>query len=301
MMQSIEIQAVTQARASGDYHPGNDQWMIGLSSIFAHAIGVKPTKDNFWSTPGEIGRYGNDTEPYNRLQAVVSTLSTGPVAPSDAVNSSDVALILRSCAANGLLLQPDRPAVLSSVSMYARAGLLVGDKNGEVWVTKSTIAGESFHYVLAVRSEARDFSVGELAGDTALASTMVAWESNSTSTLHEFDATHPLSLPKTDKYTFNLWTAAPVLSNGYVFMGEATTKWVSASRDRFSDLVVYPDQIYVTANGAENETIEISFAPPVSAAGLVESRVVKTFSCTFGESGSLKIAIPALSGGTYCL
>ena len=33
IMQSVELQAVTQARASDDYHPGSDQWRVGLTSM----------------------------------------------------------------------------------------------------------------------------------------------------------------------------------------------------------------------------------------------------------------------------
>ena len=48
-----------QARASGDYKPGNDQWMIGISSILAHAMAIAPFKDNFWTTTTQPGNpYG---------------------------------------------------------------------------------------------------------------------------------------------------------------------------------------------------------------------------------------------------
>lgn len=64
-------------------------------------------KDTYWSTqfqPGNIfGPFRN--EPYSRLQAAVSTFSTGPVAPSDGIGFSDAQLILRSCTSGGLLLQ----------------------------------------------------------------------------------------------------------------------------------------------------------------------------------------------------
>ena len=44
-MQSVEIPAVTQTRVSGDYAPSNGQWMIGDSTIMAHAVGLAPFKD----------------------------------------------------------------------------------------------------------------------------------------------------------------------------------------------------------------------------------------------------------------
>ena len=44
-MQSVEIPVVTQTRVSGDYAPGNGQWMIGDSTIMAHAVGLAAFKD----------------------------------------------------------------------------------------------------------------------------------------------------------------------------------------------------------------------------------------------------------------
>lgn len=46
-LQSVEILPVTQIRASDDYVPsavGPDQWRIGSSSMFAHAVGLAPFK-----------------------------------------------------------------------------------------------------------------------------------------------------------------------------------------------------------------------------------------------------------------
>jgi hypothetical protein len=47
----------------------------------------------------------NPSEPYNRLQAAVSTISAGPVAPSDMIGASNVPLIMMSCRKDGRLLQ----------------------------------------------------------------------------------------------------------------------------------------------------------------------------------------------------
>jgi hypothetical protein len=66
-------QAVTNARASGDYHPGNSQWTpLGTTGIFAWAVAIAPTKDNYWSTDKQTGSAYKDfatvAEPYNRLE-----------------------------------------------------------------------------------------------------------------------------------------------------------------------------------------------------------------------------------------
>ena len=104
-MQSIELQSVTNARASYDYHPDNTSWYqgapqfpgnqwkpLGTTGIFGWSIAIAPTKDNFWSTDEQPGTSYSDyvtiREHYNRLQSAVSTLSKGPVAPSDKIGAS---------------------------------------------------------------------------------------------------------------------------------------------------------------------------------------------------------------------
>ena len=73
-----------------------------MTSLFAHAIAVEPSKDTWWSTDKQTWKNaGVDTETRNRLQAVVATLSRGPVTPSDKIGSSDRDLIMRSCMADG--------------------------------------------------------------------------------------------------------------------------------------------------------------------------------------------------------
>lgn len=49
-------------------------------------------------------------EPYSLLEALVATLSTGPVGPGDKINDTDVLLTMMSCDGNGRLLKPSHPA-----------------------------------------------------------------------------------------------------------------------------------------------------------------------------------------------
>lgn len=114
MLESTRMSAVTNARASGDYHPGTDQFAIGLSSLFYWAIGVQPSKDDFWTTQYQPGNpySDNPNEPNYQLQVIITTLSTGPVGPSDAVGSTDPALLMQCCRhGDGLVLKADRPAI----------------------------------------------------------------------------------------------------------------------------------------------------------------------------------------------
>ncbi|XP_046547192.1 uncharacterized protein LOC124257216 [Haliotis rubra] len=140
-MQSLEIPVVTQARVSGDYRAGADNWKIGISSIFADAMGIAPFKDTFWSTEHQPGnpKYPDLTEPHSELQVIVSTLSTGPVAPGDIVNGTNVTLLMTCCNMNGLILQPSKPAMAIDSQMWQQAFQDGSGPNGEIYTTYSRI------------------------------------------------------------------------------------------------------------------------------------------------------------------
>ena len=75
--------AVTARCSQGDYHPGGDQWRpLGTTGIFAWALAIAPTKDNYWSTDVQTGSaYGDHAtvrEPHNRLRTPLRTLFCVP-------------------------------------------------------------------------------------------------------------------------------------------------------------------------------------------------------------------------------
>ena len=73
---------------------------------------------------------GQALEPNGELQALVSTLSTGPVGPSDKIGEADYSMIWKSCNAEGLILKPERPAraiddqIIQVLSIIACIGVL---------------------------------------------------------------------------------------------------------------------------------------------------------------------------------
>jgi len=160
MLESTHFQAVTNARASGDYHPGAGNYNVELSSLFYWAIGVAPSKDDWWTTEVQTGSpYGdNPTEPNWQLQALVVGLSTGPNGPSDKIGFTNASLVMSTVRGDGLNLQPDRPAtLLDSALLYAFAG------NGQLPDVRSTWTAHAghalrWHSVLAV-SLAAPFSL----------------------------------------------------------------------------------------------------------------------------------------------
>jgi len=284
IMQSVEIPAVTQARASDDYHPGADQWDTGFSSIFLHALGVIPTKDNFWSKPETRGaaRYPDAFEPYNRLQAAASTLSAGPVAPSDPVGASDVELILKSCAADGKLLRPDRPATYPDAAIRAQAS---GEATGVVLATSSVISGLHYRYLFAATNAKAFTADAAYLYDGAPApapAKAVYFEANTTASPKVFDS---IDVPATDKSTFVLYTVAPVLSNGWTLLGE-TSKWVSASNDRLAEISADADGVSATVRGAPDEAVTLAFLAPGDA-------TIWSVECVVPDAGTVTFRMPS--------
>lgn len=111
--QSVEIPAVTQVRASGDYQAGLwMQWNIGITSLLYMALDLRPSKDNAWTKSVQPNnRSRNTTEPYLEFQTMILAMSTGPVSFSDKIGHSNTTLILRTCRQDGVLLQPAQPLI----------------------------------------------------------------------------------------------------------------------------------------------------------------------------------------------
>jgi len=188
---------------------------------------------------------------------------------------------MRSCTSGGKLLQPDRPAVRTDKSIYFAAEIGSGP-SGDVWQTKVTLTQHTYHYLLAIKSKAYSMSVAELTGSSG---SYRAWETNNTNTPQVFDDTHPIKLPDTNKWTFNVWTAAPVLSNGWVLMGEADSKWVAVSNDRFSNMIVHEKSLSVDMEGEPGEIVKVLlFAPG--------SEEVLSVSCTIPSGRKTRLSMP---------
>jgi len=89
LLASLQFNAVTNYRASTDYASGGN-WDIGGSALLAYALGLRPSKDNFWTHrplstlesnmpwPAS-GNPGSNCE----LNTIIATLSTGPVGIAD--------------------------------------------------------------------------------------------------------------------------------------------------------------------------------------------------------------------------
>ena len=298
VLASAEFPSVTQARASGDYHPGGDQWHpVGTTSLFAYALGLAPSKDNYWSTtdqPGAKHYKDHPREPRSRLQAAVITLTKGPVAPSDAVGHSDVALIMRSAAADGTLLQPGAPAARLDSALLAAAidAPPAGLPKGELWTAPTVLDGRTFIVVFAARmTEGYALTATELrdaAGARSLPS-MVAVEANATATPVTVSDAAPLRVAACDELDFELYNLAPREANGWALLGEVAAKWVGVSLARFSALAADGTALSVTVRGSVGEVVDVAFAPPPTEEEAAAKTV--TVRCVLTESGAARVTV----------
>jgi hypothetical protein len=159
MLMSLTLPAVVQARASGDYvSVESNAAQIGGSSLLMGATRVAPSKDTLWTASPQPPTYSDTqhrnytTQPHVQLDAVLATLSLGPVGISDGLGQTDVSLIGQTyrSATDGTLLRPSRP--LSTVDA-AFANRSAGVAAADVRSTHAAV-GATFvsHYVVAWRT-----------------------------------------------------------------------------------------------------------------------------------------------------
>jgi hypothetical protein len=294
-LQSLELSAVTTARGSHDYGAGkNDQWQMGLSSLFLDALALRPTKDNFFSTDKQ-GDGSMGTEHFSRLQGLVSTISTGPVFPSDAVGQSDVGLIMRSCMSDGKVLRPDAASTNLDGNILAKAAARASGaaEPGELQSTTATVGGLVYSYVLAAQTNGTTVvTAKDLFGSATGSRAYVAFESNSSAAPQLFSNTSPLKVSQTDRWSFQFWTVSPVLAGGYAFLGEADSKWIAVSRQRFANVRLNSNPatgFAVDVVGAPGEMVRLGYTTVAASHGPAATTF---FACKIGTGGTATATIP---------
>ncbi len=266
MLQSLQVDAVTQARASDDVLPDNGFSMaLGVTSMVSFALGVTPHKDSFWSTsqPPPNNPYKH-FEHASKLESIIATYSTGPVAPSDKKEYLDVDLIMKSCTQDGTLLKPDLPAVRTDTTILAQAGFQVdSNQRDQVWSTKTTLSGYTWTYILAATGPEFKLSMKDVYPSDANKKVAhhLVWNLDASEvTLLPLRG---MKIPESNRTNCHVYAIAPVFpENGWAFLGEATTKWTAVSRNRFSNLQIDLDDVSVVVNGAPSEVVLLWLATP---------------------------------------
>eukprot|EP00466_Bigelowiella_natans_P007590 jgi/Bigna1/71231/fgenesh1_pg.15_\ len=306
LLESVLHRAVTNARASHDYQPGGDNWNIGATSLLVAAVGLRPSKDNF-RTALEGGA----------LNALIATLSTGPVGFSDELGTARYDLLRRTCMADGTLLQPSRaplPIDRSYTSAHAPP------EGAHIWVASSEIGQETYFQVLAIEADAKSESsssplllgIDDLYPRPPPATALVAWEVGEESCRDGVVATQcvtPLA-DDTTKWQLDVstrsvgasalqdvinstsesaplrhktWVISPVLDSGYALLGEHK-KLVPVSPTRVLS-VRQPDAMAKnsageSSDGGINVTVAGSENESVELLFLVPGGRIKAAACT---------------------
>jgi hypothetical protein len=260
ILQSLQVDAVTQARASDDVLPDNEQSIqLGVTSMISFALGVAPHKDSFWSSPGQMGDPYKHIEHASKLLSIIATYSTGPVAPSDKKERLNVPLIMKSCTQDGTLLKPDIPAVRTDATILAQAGVIVdSEQRNQVWSTRTTLSGFTWTYILAVTSPEFQLTENDLypSEEGKNVAGYIVWSLDSTEvTPLIFPGT---LVPESNRTNPHVYAIAPRFrENGWAFLGEGTTKWTAVSRNRFANLQVDQDGFSVVVTGAPSEIVNL--------------------------------------------
>ena len=303
-----------------------------MSSLLGFALGLRPSKDVLWTMRPENCRgvtaeeraacagKGAQSNPGSNIElnAIVATLSTGPVSLADKAHATNVTIVRRCARLDGRILQPDKPATAVD-SMLVQPGWRSGRTAppGMVWATSTALSGVVWHHVLSIdvglpwRLHGNDLyppmpdvatapNEGWVAhpwfsptahhpttctnGVRALASGCVVAHVRSAVDVPPIHNTRPI-MAQNDTHAFDLLELAPVV-RGWALLGEVGA-YVRVSRGRFERVEFVPTGIRATLLGSEGETVEVAALRPDGAGDWVVLVKRATFR---GDSGKLQIA-----------
>ncbi|KAI0227999.1 hypothetical protein LSAT2_021487 [Lamellibrachia satsuma] len=286
LLASLEVPAVSQVRVrvSGDYMFTHQQYHIGHTSLFAHALGLAPFKDNFWTTGVQPGNPGNKTELNPFLQAVVALLSMGPVGVGDRIGLSNVTLIQRLITADGRLLKPSKPATpIDKQILQETFGGSVGPV-GQVWTTYSDIGSWRYGIIFSLELQRGYHIHPDEAGFGHQFVASVVYSYKTEMEVKRFSGEQPLLLQGCTYTDVCLYYTAPVhkwRSQEVALLGELS-KLVPVSPQRVTDIAVSSSDIQVTLKGSPTELVNFT---------VYVSKETWQFKCVISKYGTATLSV----------
>ncbi|XP_045596142.1 uncharacterized protein [Procambarus clarkii] len=212
------------------------------------------------------------------LQGAVSTLSGGPVGVGDKAQNLNVQLIMKSCNAEGRLLQPTKPLTVVD-------GYFFSSDYREVWTGYSTIGNYNFGIIfLAEVDKALQMTPSELNLENAFTTKTFLFSNypeNSTYT-HDVSSGQTIDLPACGGFlNFCLIYTSPAfqINTGEIFILGEREKWAPVSPERLSEITESPSSLTVVVSGVQGEAVTISFL----------DQTIFTVTCNFTETGTMII------------
>ncbi|MBN2153076.1 MAG: hypothetical protein JW839_16610 [Candidatus Lokiarchaeota archaeon] len=278
-MTGIKFPPVTNARGSNDYHADwphvYDMTFFTQSSILARALNIWPFKDVFFTTKRGV-MWG---ERCPELEAILSALSAGPVAPGDPIGHVDKRLVRACCRPDGALLKPDRPLTAADAMFTKHAKYYI-------CTTESTRDGKVWHYLLAAnlwpkRVKDKAYTLAEL--DVHGDHVEYDFAKRTARRVSDEDKIE-LSL-KYEQHTLRVY--APVLENGWAVIGDAG-RYATMNDKTFSSVKTVQNGVEVVVTLIPNDRINVVVycpRPPVSV--LLDGREILASECNFDAANCL--------------
>jgi hypothetical protein len=298
-MQQMKHGNATHARTSHDYKGGLFKSFFWVpfheASLFAHAVGMWPFKDNFQTTSGQRATYMIVPENNPEDEALVAALSGGPVGPSDRIGFSNRDLIMKTCRVDGLLLKPDRPATPIDRMFLGNDNMVYGGSKPWIVHTWSDHDNGRTMYLAAFNLWAwRMIDPSITLSELGLSGKFVAYEfeKKEARVVDNKISFGPMA-PEAGPYLI----LAPLLPNGLALIGE-TGKFITLSQKRFPKVALDGDTLKLAIEGVAGEEIVVSVyaaQAPASLTGAAwiqgPAAGVNTFKVVIAESGSVEILI----------
>ncbi|VDI03427.1 Hypothetical predicted protein [Mytilus galloprovincialis] len=265
-LMSTKIPVVTQARASEDYHVQEDQWKIGVSSMFAYALGLAPSKDTFWTSTIQNGnpKYPKKQELWPALQTVVATLSMGPVGPGDMIGATNKDLLMRCCNMEGLILKPSRPATAMDLQIIKAAFPDFNGPDGQVWTSLSEIYGDKTTQfgILLAANMSKPYKLRAYQTEFPYQFyDSIVFPYNKPEAAMPFNGKYPLNLNGCTSDQFCLFYLSPIIIVGQhtiAIYGEHD-KFVPMSPQRVTDIIYTEDDMVLQLVGVPSEKVVVSY------------------------------------------
>jgi len=285
------------------------------AAVYSYAFSLP--SENQWGCNADYP-YGC-TEPNSELEALVSSLTAGPVGPSDKLEMLNVTRIMQTCRGDGLLLKPDRPAYphhLTFINQFAQNVTWLDD----LWYSFSSFGAGTWHYLLAANLTSpyslspdsiyftaeqgyvydyhQVFSTFNQTGDIN-PSELMPFNNESLIYLKE-------SGDLSETINFEYLIVAPVLNNSWTLLGELG-KHIPVSKQRFAEITVSTNGLLLGIVGGASETVNVGLVPPPAsssssvASAPPSSAAPFVFSCTLNSIGEAKIVCSSGKAVCACL
>ncbi len=218
---------------------------------------------------------------------------------------------MRGCTANGLLLQPSRPATAIDRCIASRVFPAAPSSfAGEIYATYTLLGGAGGyfwdHALVAEVKTAVSLTPSDFAGIRADASlraggapppapstgsAAIAYSINATTfvtstlSVQVFSESQPLVLVPNDLYDFAVWHTAPVFSNGWALLGDLS-KYVPTSEQRFLNVQVTQTGATVDIKGSPGESVSVTWWSNMTG-------TTTTIVCVLTEADYATVSVPS--------